>query len=254
MSVLLLTGCASQSSAFEPQPQSQAPSTTPMYWTKANYTQAAFNSDKYQCLQSAITISHRDSPTISTQPYGDMADFIQLSNQNNLFSACMEAKGYTLQTGVVVTPSATLAKPKISNMKMAYCLGVHQSILKSLDKYLQENPDSENAKGTKMAINDENGKLQAIATYLTDVYGTSATPPDILTEIEKGNKDHTKIVEGKKNKYQNCISPCHIDMNKSPEVRIAEYSNCTEKCFVYMSDKERKIIDCFEITNASNSL
>lgn len=65
------------------------------YGSKPNYSQEAFNSDRYKCLQSSIAQSRRDA--LSLKP--DFNDqMIELETRNQLFSACMEAKGYVQKT------------------------------------------------------------------------------------------------------------------------------------------------------------
>ena len=75
VSLFILAGCA-----------------TPPLWNKPGASEQDFNADKYQCMQG----SQQQTSSVYIGPYGGSGSSGQTTN-TPLFTACMQAKGWSLQ-------------------------------------------------------------------------------------------------------------------------------------------------------------
>jgi hypothetical protein len=204
---------------------------TQFYWLKPDYTQQGFNADRYQCLQSSITQSQPNGSVVVPDFTSQM---MQMSNQNNLFSACMHAKGYVWQQLPIVQDPVS---DNLDN-KAAYCLVADQSMLANMEKYEKTHKNDEYASLQKQAKDETNYDIQLITQYLQNrgLYSTdpTLTPTATKTFMDKAKVDIDEFPAGK-SAWGKCIGGCSSGK---------EYLQCYAACDQYMSSGERRRSSC----------
>jgi hypothetical protein len=97
--LLVLFGCAAQQTV----------------WMKPGSTQEGFNKDRYSCMQQ----SQQRVSTAFVSQYGGSSSNHEITNAN-LFNACMNAQGYTLQQKASVEQAKT-ALNTVNSEILAFC-------------------------------------------------------------------------------------------------------------------------------------
>lgn len=207
------------------------PTNSTTYWTKPDQTPAEFASDKYQCLQSAITLTQRNIPAISTDSYGNMGDFIQMTNQNNLFSACMESKGYILKSENQVSTE--------DSRHISYCIGVEKKRLELQKEAMQysiaHNYGTNTIQFEQLELDKMQKQLTSDRNRLFSYLGTNQLEDSLKQQEKAGYNDQANV---SKTDLGRCISTCDTkDMN--------QYLSCGQNCrSIYKNDIIDRIESC----------
>jgi hypothetical protein len=225
--ILLVSSATSQAEDNAQQPQ--------MYWTKHDYTQQAFNADKYTCLQSSIAQSQPNAVMVPDSN----ATMLQMINQQNLFNACMEFKGYTLQSAASIQAKPT--PPPVTNEHVAYCLRAKELGLDMMQKANHETGKSKDAinmifNGIRGSIKADKNRLAANELYFPDsnTFSSSIEPQLNQAKIDFDESMHSE--------YKQCMSGCSIGDAKTEEVK--QYVSCSQECSKLMNDADHRYTNC----------
>ena len=232
------------------------------YWSKTAYSKSAFSADKYQCLQAAIAQSKGNNSNISVQPNFDPL-LMEMQNRDALFSACMEAKGYTLQTGLL--PRSGLAETPPPSLKAtqdnlaplaAYCLGYHKEAKKFLDGQIKDHPDDDAVKGRKLARDAIRNEIIQLEKHLSTrgLYSSNGKhiSPSIAEQMAYGKQDYISVrdqnISGA-SESRKCRSSCleSKEKDQTPVEQAETTLACLKSCDQYNSEEEKRLSRCSNI-------
>ncbi len=224
------------------QNQSTSQQRPQLYWTKPSYTQQAFNSDKYECLQSSIAQSQPNNSIVMPDMNSSM---MQMMNQNNLFSACLQAKGYSLLPAN--SPAAApLKNSQPSNEENAYCLQVYKITLISQEDSFDSDNDPTHTAGDEAVLNITKSTINSIKETLASnglySFESDKISPNLEPSMKQARIDNHIIMH---DKHHECSAPC-LTMDFSA-AGMEHSASCYKVCNKYLSAIDRKYFHCFEL-------
>jgi predicted aspartyl protease len=167
-------------------------------WTKPGFSQDEFAKDRYSCMQQS---QQRVSGAYADQ-YGAVSSNHVITNAN-LFSACMNAQGYTLEKQASLD-QAKAAFDAVKSEMLAYCANedvqtyYSKTPCKSGDTTLEQMADK------SRITNDEKVALSKVRTEgkkrvkeLEDIYRLyyPQLAPSIVSRLEQSSSEQDSLVE-----------------------------------------------------------